>query len=531
MGVGYPGTPGIWSAEQVEGWEQVTSAVHEAGGRRLLQLWHVGRISDPSFLDNAPPVAPSAIAAKGNVSRPRPAPPYPVPRALEASEIPGIVRAFQRGAENAQAAGFDGVEIHGANGYLLDQFLHDGANRRTDGYGGSIENRARLMMEVVDATTAVWGADRVGMHLAPRSDSHDMSDSDPAALFLHVARKLGRRRSPSSARGASGAGPAGPDLKKAFGGVYIVNENFDQKTAEDVLAKGEADAVPSASPSSPIPTCRGASPRAPSSMNGCRRPSTPRGRRAISTTNSCRPTRSGPSSLRLEPSYPGAEFAFWDRSAFPSSLHLLNCPQPAPGLGIAERKDDEESLPLASGDRRGRTPCPERQGHFRARQVHAPGAEWPRLLRLQGYEDWQVVSVAQADERVKVIVANPPMIEAYRAGIPGNGKPFPDGSKIAKIQWTPKKSTEAPVRGRAGHADDVASSRGTASDFPTAGDGDTPCSTIPLRPTPSRRWERDQLRLRLPYDREGEYLHFTPIRSDKKSRGGACAITAGPEHA
>ena len=132
VGVGYPGTPGIWSAEQVAGWKQVTSAVHEAGGRMLLQLWHVGRISDSSFLDNAPPVAPSAIAAKGNVSLLRPVRPYPVPRALEAKEIPGIVRAFRRGAENAQAAGFDGVEIHGANGYLLDQFLHDGSNHPPD---------------------------------------------------------------------------------------------------------------------------------------------------------------------------------------------------------------------------------------------------------------------------------------------------------------------------------------------------------------------------------------------------------------
>ena len=210
MGVGYPGTPGIWSAEQVAGWKQVTSAVHEAGGRMFLQLWHVGRISDPSFLDNEPPVAPSAIAAKGNVSLLRPVRPYPLPRALEAEEIPGIVSAFRRGAENAQAAGFDGVEIHGANGYLLDQFLHDGANHRTDGYGGSIENRARLMMEVADAVISVWGADRVGMHLAPRSDSHDMSDSNPAALFLHVARELGRRKIAFiCAREHLGAGPEG----------------------------------------------------------------------------------------------------------------------------------------------------------------------------------------------------------------------------------------------------------------------------------------------------------------------------------
>ncbi len=166
MGVGYAGTPGIWSREQVDGWKLVTGAVHAAGGRIFLQLWHVGRISDPSFLNGEPPVVPIAIAAQGHVSLLRPQRPYPTPRALELKEIPGIVEAFGVGAENAQAAGFDGVEIHGANGYLLDQFLQDSSNHRTDEYGGSVENRARLMLEVVDAAVSVWGPGRVGLHLA-----------------------------------------------------------------------------------------------------------------------------------------------------------------------------------------------------------------------------------------------------------------------------------------------------------------------------------------------------------------------------
>jgi len=151
MGVGYADTPGIWSDEQVEGWKQVTDAVHDAGGRIFLQLWHVGRISDPLFLDGELPVAPSAIQPQGHVSLVRPVKPYVTPRALALEEIPGIVAAYRKGAENAKKTGFDGVEIHGANGYLLDQFLQDSTNQRTDAYGGSIENRARLMLEVTDA--------------------------------------------------------------------------------------------------------------------------------------------------------------------------------------------------------------------------------------------------------------------------------------------------------------------------------------------------------------------------------------------
>ncbi len=244
MGVGYAGTPGIWSREQLEGWKIVTRAVHAAGGRILLQLWHVGRVSDPYFLDGALPIAPSAIAAKGNVSILRPERPYVTPRALESSEIPGIVAAFRQGAENAQAAGFDGVEIHGANGYLLDQFLQDFSNHRTDEYGGPVENRARLMLEVADAAISVWGSGRVGMHLAPRCDVHSMGDSDPAATFGYVARELGRRRIAFLlARESLRERRIGPELKRAFGGSYIANEKFTKASAEQVLRAGEADAV------------------------------------------------------------------------------------------------------------------------------------------------------------------------------------------------------------------------------------------------------------------------------------------------
>jgi len=243
-GVGYPDTPGIWSPEQVQGWRIITEAVHAAGGRMFLQLWHVGRISDPSYLGGGLPIAPSAIAARGHVSLLRPKRPFVVPRALEISEIPGIVEAYRKGARNAQAAGFDGVEIHGANGYLLDQFLQDSTNHRTDQYGGPIENRARLMLEVADAAIAIWGADRVAMHLAPRGDSHDMGDSDPASTFGYIAAELGRRRIAFiCARESVGPGRLGPQLKTLFGGTYVANEAHTRDTGEQLLKAGEADAV------------------------------------------------------------------------------------------------------------------------------------------------------------------------------------------------------------------------------------------------------------------------------------------------
>jgi 2,4-dienoyl-CoA reductase-like NADH-dependent reductase (Old Yellow Enzyme family) len=244
MGVGYPNTPGIWSEDQVAGWKKVTEAVHRAGGRMLLQLWHVGRISDPIYLEGKLPLAPSAITPAGHPSLVRPIKPFVTPRALELAEIPAIIEEYRKGALNAQRAGFDGVEIHGANGYLLDQFLQDKTNHRTDEYGGSIENRARLMLEVTDAVVSVWGSGRVGMHLAPRGDAHDMGDSNPAATFGFVAKALGQRRLAFiCARESLGDNRLGPQLKKAFGGVYVANENFTKETGEQVLAAGEADAV------------------------------------------------------------------------------------------------------------------------------------------------------------------------------------------------------------------------------------------------------------------------------------------------
>ncbi|MGP9802583.1 alkene reductase [Rheinheimera sp. NSM] len=244
MGVGYPDTPGIWSDEQVAGWRKITAAVHQAGGRIMLQLWHVGRISDPHYLDGQLPVAPSAIAAEGHVSLMRPKKAYVTPRALESDEIAGIVEAYRLGAENAKKAGFDGVEIHGANGYLLDQFLQDSTNKRTDNYGGSIENRARLMLEVTDAVVSVWGAGRVGMHLAPRADAHTMGDSHRADTFGYVAQQLGKRGIAFiCAREARGDDSLGPQLKQQFGGVYIANEKFTKASAEAALAAGTADAV------------------------------------------------------------------------------------------------------------------------------------------------------------------------------------------------------------------------------------------------------------------------------------------------
>ncbi len=244
MGVGYPDTPGIWSDAQVAGWRRITDRVHAAGGTMVLQLWHVGRISDPEFLDGALPVAPSALAPQGHVALLRPKRPFGTPRALALDEIPGVIAAFAQGAENARKAGFDGVEIHGANGYLLDQFLHDSANKRTDNYGGSIENRARLLLEVTDAVVGVWGAPRVGMHLNLMSNSNDVADSNPAALFGHVAEELGRRKlaflfgRDDVAKSTLGAG-----VRKAFGGNYIANDSLDPALAAAVVADGRADGV------------------------------------------------------------------------------------------------------------------------------------------------------------------------------------------------------------------------------------------------------------------------------------------------
>lgn len=185
QGVGYTHTPGIHSEAQVAGWKKVTDAVHLVGGRIFIQLWHVGRISHPYLLGGDLLVAPSALPVEGYVHTPAGKKQIPVPRALETSEIPDIVRQFSRAAENAKAAGFDGVEIHGANGYLLDQFLRSGSNKRTDEYGGSLENRARLSLEVTKAVIEVWGGNRVGYRISPHNTAHSMSDSNPLETFSY----------------------------------------------------------------------------------------------------------------------------------------------------------------------------------------------------------------------------------------------------------------------------------------------------------------------------------------------------------
>jgi len=246
QGVGYIRTPGIHSAEQISGWKKVTDAVHDAGGKIFLQLWHVGRISHPDFHGGDLPVAPSAIAAQGTVFTAQGPKPMVTPRALETSELPGIVAQFRAGAENAELAGFDGVELHGANGYLLDQFTRDGTNQRTDAYGGSVENRARLPLEVVDAVVGVWGPARVGYRISPNGAFNAMADSDPVCTFSHLTEALNRRGigylhvvDPV----ADGEKRISPVLRPRFDGTYIVNGGFDLAAANAAIARGEADLV------------------------------------------------------------------------------------------------------------------------------------------------------------------------------------------------------------------------------------------------------------------------------------------------
>jgi len=244
MGDGYAQVPGIWSADQTELWKPIVAAVHAAGGRIFAQIWHVGRVSHSMFLHGKLPVAPSAIAPAGHVNNVRPEQPFETPHALTYDEIQHVIEEFRQGARNAKDAGFDGVEIHGANGYLLDQFLHSGSNVRTDQYGGALENRARLMLEVADAASSVFGAGRVGMHLAPRGDVMSMSDDNPTETFLYVARELGKRRLAFlCAREYEAPDWLGPQLKQAFGGVYIANEKFTYDSANAAIGRGDCDAV------------------------------------------------------------------------------------------------------------------------------------------------------------------------------------------------------------------------------------------------------------------------------------------------
>ena len=250
--LGYPNTPGIHSAEQVSGWKTVTDAVHAKGGRIVLQLWHVGRISHPSLIGGAVPVAPSAIRPAGQVYTFEGMQDFVTPRALETHELPGIVALYVHAARLAKEAGFDGVEVHAANGYLLDQFLRSSTNQRTDAYGGSIENRARLTLEVVDAVLTVWSADRVGLRISPSNPFNDIHDADPAATFGYLAAQLGARKlaylhvvEPTSAAHPMGHDGArlSPALKRQFGGNYMINGGFDAESGNAVIARGDADLV------------------------------------------------------------------------------------------------------------------------------------------------------------------------------------------------------------------------------------------------------------------------------------------------
>lgn len=247
QGAGYVDTAGIWSKQQVEGWKKITDAVHARGGKIFCQLWHVGRLSHADFQPNGgTPVAPSAIAATGEIRVPSGHAPYPTPRELSIKEIQGIVEDYRRGAHNALEAGFDGVEIHGANGYLPDQFLRDGSNHRSDEYGGTIQNRARFLFQVTDAAIEVWGAGRVGVHLSPRDmEHHSIADSDPATLYTFVAGELSQRKIAFIfVRESLEGGPRfAPTMRAAFDGVFIANEQFTLEQAHQVLKNGEADAV------------------------------------------------------------------------------------------------------------------------------------------------------------------------------------------------------------------------------------------------------------------------------------------------
>lgn len=246
QGKGYISTPGIYSEAQVAGWRKVVSAVHAAGGRIFLQLWHVGRISHQSFQpDGGAPVAPSAIPAPGVTYTAQGPQPFTPPRALALGEIPRVVEQFAAGARLALAAGFDGVEIHGANGYLIDQFLRDGTNRRSDAYGGGVQGRARFLLEVVEAVASIWGAARVGVRLSPGNPFNGMSDSDPQATFSHAVRELSAREvgylhlvDPAAARERMT-----PVLRPLFRGTLMVNGGFTREAAERAIQGGEAELV------------------------------------------------------------------------------------------------------------------------------------------------------------------------------------------------------------------------------------------------------------------------------------------------
>ena len=240
---GYYDTPGLWHAEQAAAWKEINAAVHAQGAKIAVQLWHVGRISDPEII-GATPVSASAVQAAGQVSLLRPKRDYSQPRALTFEEIQQIVAEYKHAAELAKTADFDAVELHAANGYLVEQFLYENTNLRDDLYGGSIENRARFLLQVVDALIEVWGAGRVGVHLSPRGDSHDMQDSNRLALFSYVVEQLNARNIAFIfAREYLAEDSISPVLKQKFAGAWIANEKLTFASATELLAQGHADAV------------------------------------------------------------------------------------------------------------------------------------------------------------------------------------------------------------------------------------------------------------------------------------------------
>jgi N-ethylmaleimide reductase len=252
QGLGYPGTPGIHSIEQIAGWKGVTDAVHAAGGRMFLQLWHVGRISHPSLQpDGALPVAPSPIAPAGQAMTLDGMKPFVTPRALDTAEIAGVVEDYRHAARNARNAGFDGIELHGANGYLIDQFLRDGSNRRTDRYGGTPQNRARFLIEVIEAVLGEWAAERVGVRLSPTNPFNDMTDSNPAATFAAVVGELDRYglaylhvvEPAASDPLADGEAPDIRFFRNRWRGALIGNKGYDLARANAVIEAGAADLV------------------------------------------------------------------------------------------------------------------------------------------------------------------------------------------------------------------------------------------------------------------------------------------------
>lgn len=251
QGKGYPMTPGIFTEAQVAGWRKVTEAVHTHGGRIFLQLWHVGRVSLTCLPETGElPVGPSAVKTAGKTFT---GGEYLTPRALELAEIPGIVKQYVNGARQAQAAGFDGVEVHGANGYLLDQFLRDGTNQRTDEYGGTAANRARLLLETTRAVIEVWGSERVGARLSPFSDFNDMRDSDPMTTFTYAAQKLGELGiaylhvmepiTSDHLPTKTANDPLVPMLRKAFSGTFMLNGGYNKVTANAAIESGAADLI------------------------------------------------------------------------------------------------------------------------------------------------------------------------------------------------------------------------------------------------------------------------------------------------